>query len=265
MIKKPTIIKLVSIYFIITNIGMNLLAKEIDPKVKGKEIAFNVEKANEGFGGETSTMEMILINARGEKTTRKMTSKIFEVKGDGDKSLIEFELPADVAGTRMLTWSHKIKDNDQWMYLPAFKKIKRISSRNKTGSFMGSEFSFEDLGSQEPEKYEQIYIGEEEINGRKCWVLEQVPTDPKSGYTKLKTWIDQGYMNAAKIQYYDRKGSLLKTALFSDYKQHGQFWRIGKITMRNHQTKKSSVLTWVNRKLTKDIKNSEFDKAELDQ
>lgn len=231
---------------------------------KGLEIAQKVDKANSGFEGENSEVEMILINAYGDKTVRRMINVIYEVGDDGDKSRIEFLWPADVKGTRMLTWSHKTDDDDQWLYLPAIKRVKRISSRNKSGSFMGSEFSYEDLGSQEVEKFEHTYVGEEEIDGRQVWKTSRKPTDARSGYSKQVVWTDKGYMNPVKIEYYDRKGELLKTSVFNDYKKVDGLWRVGSIDVLNHQTKKRSTLTWKTRELKVDLDEDEFDSDELD-
>ena len=97
-------------------------------------------------------MVMTLKNRAGKTSRRIIRIKTLESKGDGDKSLSLFDEPADVKGTSMLTYSHGLKPDDQWLYLPALKRVKRINSRNKSGPFMGSEFAFEDLGSQEVEK-----------------------------------------------------------------------------------------------------------------
>jgi outer membrane lipoprotein-sorting protein len=233
------------------------------PEQKGLEIARKSEKANNGFKGEKSTMEMILLNAAGEKIERKMDSKVRETTDDGDMSIITFKWPADVKGTKMLTWTHKKDDDDQWLYLPSIKRVKRISSRNKSGSFMGSEFSYEDLGSQEIEKYSYKHIKDEKLNGRDSWVLERVPNDKKSGYSKQVIWMDKEYLNATKTEYYDRKGDLLKTANFSNYKKFGEFWRAGKIEMTNHQTSKKSILTWSDRELGKKFSKRDFNKNSL--
>jgi len=231
---------------------------------KGLAIARKVDKANEGFASESSTMEMTLINAHGDKTTRKMKSQLLETKDDGDRSRIEFDWPADVKGTRMLTWTHKKADDDQWLFLPAIKRVKRISSKNKSGSFMGSEFTYEDIGSQEIEKFKHKFLAEEAIEGRKAWKIERIPTASDSGYSRQVSWIDQEYNNAIKIEYYDRKGDLLKTAKFSDYKKFGKFWRLGKLDMVNHQTRKSSILAWSGRKVGIAINPSSFESTELE-
>lgn len=112
---------------------------------------------------------------------------------------------------------------------------------------MGSEFAFEDLGSQEVEKYTYRFVEETEVSGRKTWLLERIPVSPKSGYSKEMVWMDQQYFNPLKIEYYDRKGELLKVATFQDYTQYDQLWRVNKIEMLNVQTKKKSIITWSKR------------------
>jgi len=229
---------------------------------KGWDIAKNVEKANNGFVGEDAETEMVLFNAHGDQVVRRMTTKTRETPRDGDKAVSEFLWPADVKGTRMLTWTHKKKDDDQWLYLPAIKRVKRISSRNKSGAFMGSEFAYEDLGSQEPEKFTHKFLEETVFDERKVWLLEQVPLY-RSGYSREKIWMDQKYLNPVKIEYYDRKGELLKTARFTGYRRYGQFWRMGQIEMTNHQTRKRSIVRWKKRALGRDLDPEDFESENL--
>lgn len=233
------------------------------PEEKGLDIAKQTDTVNSGFRGESANMKMILINAHGDKVERKMTSKSKEIKDDGDKSVITFIWPADVKGTKMLTWTHKKEDDDQWLYLPALKRVKRISSRSKTGSFMGSEFSYEDLGSQEVEKYTYKYIKDATYNKKECWVSERYPKDKKSGYSKQLVWTQKDINNPVKIEYYDRKGELLKTATFKGYKKIKKWWRAKKIKMVNHQTQKRSTLIWKKRKIGLKFSNKEFHKNKL--
>lgn len=230
---------------------------------KGFDIMKKAEDFNNGFLGESSKMQMLLINAHGDKVERKMQSKITETKDDGDKSVITFLWPADVKGTKMLTWTHKKTDDDQWLYLPALKRVKRINSRNKTGSFMGSEFSYEDLGSQEVEKYTYKFVKEDKLNDRKVWIIERTSVEKNSGYSKEVVYMDQEYQNPVKIEYYDRKKELLKVSNFTDYKKYGKYWRFNKIEVKNVQTKKSSVLTWQDRELNQKYSESDFNQARL--
>ena len=252
-----------SVLIALAALGLAVPARAQSAEQKGLALARKIDAFNDGYKSETSLLEMELINAHGDRTTRKMRSWQIEKAGDGDRSRIEFEWPADVKGTRMLTWTHKKDDDDQWLFLPAINRVKRISSNNKSGSFMGSEFAYEDLGSQEIEKYEHKYLGDETLNGRKTWKLERVPVDKESGYSRLVSWIDQEYMQPLKVEYYDRKGELLKTATFAGYTKQGKWWRPGSIVMVNHQTKKQSHLTWRERKIGADVRAKDFDSDQL--
>lgn len=211
---------------------------------RGLEIAKERKARDEGWKDSIATMEMVLKNAQGESSTRAMRLKSFEVDGDGDKGLTIFDQPRDVKGTAFLNHSHTLDADDQWLYLPALKRVKRISSRNKSGPFMGSEFAYEDLSSFELEKYSFNYLRNEAIEGVESYVLEQVPTDKNSGYTKQLVWLDQQHYRPIKVEFYDRKGALLKTLQFEDYKQYlNQYWRAHTMAMVNHQTGKSTLLT----------------------
>jgi hypothetical protein len=246
--------------------GHPALSKET-PEQKGLRIAKLTREKNEGFKGETAEMEMILIDAYNSKTVRQMTSKVMEDDSDGDKSLMVFLNPKDVKGTKMLTHSHKDSDDDQWLFLPSLRRVKRISSRNKSSSFMGSEFSYEDLGSQEIEKYNYKWIRDAKTKkGEQLWILQRVPKK-KSGYSKMVMYVSKGKNNPVKIDYYDRKGELLKSATFTDYKVYKvgkkKLYRAHKIHMKNVQTKKQSIFTWKQRKLGVGHKSRDFDKRSL--
>ncbi|MDB2426212.1 outer membrane lipoprotein-sorting protein, partial [bacterium] len=199
----------------------------------------------------------------GDVVKRKMESKTLEVAGDGDRTLVTFLWPADVKGTKMLTWTHKAKEDDQWLYLPALKRVKRINSRSKTGSFMGSEFSYEDIGGQEAEKFDYKFIKDDALEKRKVWVLERVAKDKKSGYSKQVVWMDQEYNSPLKIEYYDRKSELLKVSILSGHTKINKWWRAGQIAMENVQTKKKSIISWTGRKLGKSLSKSIFNKSRL--
>ena len=190
------------------------------PEEKGLAIAKQAEERDKGFGDYTAEMKMVLISRHGDKITRKMRGRFLEVKTDGDKSLLIFDNPRDVKGTAMLTHSHKDQSDEQWLYLPALRRTKRISSSGKAGAFMASEFTYEDLTSQEVEKFKFKWLRDEEYNGQLCHVLERIPTDPDSGYTKEILWLDQAELRSWKIEFYDRKQTKLKTLTSSKFKKH---------------------------------------------
>jgi outer membrane lipoprotein-sorting protein len=231
--------------------------------ITNEEVAIKADKVTDGFISSTAKMTMTLINARGQKTIRKMHSKTLEGK-NGDKSLMIFLTPADVKGTKMLTHEHIKGDDDQWMYLPALKRVKRIASRNKSGSFMGSEFSYEDTANSSWEKYTyKNDLEEVEFNGIKCYKGTRVPKDKNSGYTKQITWIDMKNLLVQKVEYFDRKKEHLKTAIFSEYKNISGIWRMGKIKMSNHQNSKQTILQWSDDKIKVGLKDKDFSKRKL--
>lgn len=214
---------------------------------KGLSIAQESDRRNEGFGDSSATLLMILRNRQGEESKREIRSNTLEVNNDGDKSLIIVDHPKDVAGTALLTYTHRQGDDDRWLYLPGLKRVKRIASSNKSGPFMGSEFAFEDLGSQEVDKYRYKHLRDEPLDGQNCFVFERFPTDKDSGYTRQVIWMDQAEYRALKIEFYDRKQSLLKTLTLAGYDKFlGRFWRPGKLDMVNHQTGRKTHLIWNN-------------------
>lgn len=231
---------------------------------RGLEIAQEAEARNIGWGDTESLANMVLRNKAGKESVRKMRIQSFEVQSDGDKGIVIFDEPKDIRGTALLTHSHKTGDDDQWLYLPALKRVKRIASRNKSGPFMGSEFSYEDLSSQEVEKYTYNYAGDTELNGEKVWILERFPVDINSGYTKQVSYMDPVEYRIRKVEYYDRKNSHLKTLEMSDYRLYlDKYWRPHQLDMVNLQTGKSTTLSWETIEFRTGVTESDFTEAAL--
>jgi len=234
-----------SIILILVLLPFQLQAQSAEDK--GLEIAKAARAYDRGFGDFTADMVMTLKNKNGDTSTRFIRIRTLEVEGDGDKSLSIFDEPKDVKGTAMLTYSHGLDADDQWLYLPALKRVKRISSRNKSGPFMGSTFAFEDLGSQEVEKYHYTFLREEACGDWQCYVIERQPAYEHSGYTKQIAWLDKEAYRVVKAEYYDRKKALLKTLTAGDFQQFlDHYWRPGKMDMVNHQKGTSTRLEWKN-------------------
>lgn len=231
---------------------------------RGLEIAEESDRRDAGFDNLEVTLTMTLRNRQGQESTRKMRNKTLEVMDDGDKSLIIFDEPRDVAGTAFLSFTHAEGPDDQWLYLPALKRVKRIASNNKSGPFMGSEFAYEDISSQEVPKYTYKYMGDETLDGVAHFVVERYPTDKKSGYTKQVVWYDQDEYRPMKIDFYDRKEALLKTLTYHEYQQHlDQYWRANRFEMVNHQTGKSTTLVFDDYAFRTGLTDRDFDKNSL--
>ncbi len=248
-----------------TLILMPVILSAETPEENGLAIATEMDRRDKGFKDVTANMLMVLKNRHGQESTRRIRMKVLEVEGDGDKSLMIFDNPKDVKGTAFLNFTHKKGDDDQWMYLPALKRVKRISSRNKSGSFMGSEFAYEDISSQEVEKYTYKWIRDEEYKGMDCFIVEYYPVDKKnSGYTRQVSWIDKLEYRAHKVEYFDRKNSHLKTLTFKEYKKYlDRFWRADEMNMVNHQNGKSTRLEFSDYDFQTGLKDKDFSKNSL--
>jgi outer membrane lipoprotein-sorting protein len=226
---------------------------------KGLRIAVEADRRNNEFGDSVADLTMLIAASREDIISREMRQMNLEVVDDGDKSIMVFDRPRDLKGTAILTFSHKTEADEQWLYLPALKRVKRISSADKSGPFMGSEFAFEDLSSQEIEKYSYSYLGDETVDGEPYYVVERIPTDKYSGYSRLVTWVDHQEYRLHRVDYYDRKNTLLKTMVAADYQKYlDRFWRPGTMTMTNHQTGKSTTLKFDNYQFRTGLKDSDF-------
>jgi len=234
------------------------------PKEKGLRIAQEAQARDTGFGNYTADQTMILRNKRGQESDRHLRISVLENETGGDMSLIVFDRPRDVKGTAMLTHSHKVDDDDQWLYLPALKRVKRISSSNKAGSFMGSEFAYEDMTSQELEKYTYRWLRDEPCGELTCWVSERTPIGKNSGYKRQISWIDQQEYRIWKVEYYDRKDAHLKTLSVPSHQQYlAKYWRADEMLMVNHLTGKSTRLIWSNYEFGADLDENDFTKISL--
>mgnify|MGYP005989355747 FL=1 len=231
---------------------------------KGLAIAQQTKESDKGWSDMQARMTMVLRNSQGQESIREIRIKSLEQEADGDKSLSIFDKPLDVKGTAFLSFSHPVGADDQWLYLPALKRVKRIASRNKSGPFMGSEFAYEDLTSFEIEKYTYKYLGDEPCGTEQCSVVEQYPIDQFSGYTRRVAWIDQSEHRLHKIAFFDRKDAPLKTLTYADYQQYsGKHWRPGMMKMVNHQTNKNTDLIWADYQFKNGLSDADFNKNSL--
>ena len=239
-------------------------ADSASPEERGLQIARDADARDRGFGDYTAGVVMVLRNRQGQESRRQLRLKILEIPEDGDKSLFIFDNPRDVQGTALLVHAHKEDADDQWLYLPALKRVKRISSSNRSGSFMGSEFAYEDMTAQEVEKYAYRYLRDEPCDALDCYVIERFPSDKDSGYRRQVVWYDQGELRPWKVEYYDRKDAHLKTLTMGEYAQYlDRFWRAGRLEMVNHATGKSTTMTWRDYEFRTGLNDRDFTKTGL--
>lgn len=235
-----------------------------DSAKRGLEIAQQRKAKDVGWQNSVAEVTMVLRNAHGQAAERKMTVSTIEIQDDGDKGLTVFESPRDVSGTAFLSFSHVNTADEQWIYLPALKRVKRIASKNKSGPFMGSEFAFEDMTSFEVARFDYEYIGEETLNNMAMYVVDQFPKYEFSGYSKQRVWIDKEHYRVYKVDFYDKKDALLKTLEYDEFKLYqDKFWRPMLSVVYNEQTGKSTELITESLEFGVDLDESDFDKDSL--
>ena len=232
---------------------------------KGLQIARDARKQDEGFGNFAAGMSMVLRNKKGQESLREVRVKVLEAENDGNMSLFVFDQPRDARGTALLIHGHKDRPDDQWLYLPALKRVKRISSSNRSGSFMGSEFTYEDMTVQEVEKFTYRYLRDEPCgDGLDCVVTERAPVEKGSVYRRQVVWRDKEELRVWKVEYFDRKDAHLKTLTLGEYQQYLEsYWRAGKMIMVNHLTGKSTDLVWTDYQFRTDIDERDFTRTGL--
>ena len=229
------------------------------PEEKGLAIIKEMDLLDRDWRDQRASLIMILRNRKGQESRRELRISTLEIHDDGDKSLTVFDSPRDVKGTAFLSFTHATEPDEQWLYLPALKRVKRISSRNKSGSFMGSEFAYEDLSSHEVEKFNYRWLRDENLDGKRTRVVEYFPEYRNSGYTRQVIWIDSNILKIIKTEFYDRRNSLLKTLTIKDYRQYlGKFWRAETMQMVNNQTGKSTEIQWSDYQFRTGLRDRDF-------
>jgi hypothetical protein len=220
-----------------------------DAKAKGREITAESIRRDAGFSDTRSEMTMLLMSDGVEVSRRTLRMSVLEGPNEdaGDKSVIFFETPKDVQGTVLLTHTKILAPDDQWIFIPAISRVKRIASANKSGPFLGSEFAYEDLTAQELGKYDYLWLRDEACPApeaaRSCHVVQRKPLYENSGYRRQVAWLDTTDYQFRKIEFYNQEDRLLKTLTLAGYRQHeGRFWRPHQLTMVNHQTGRSTKL-----------------------
>ena len=249
--------------------GLVIAASPVEaqtPEQKGRAVAEEADRQDFGWHDNASIMRMVLRNRSGQESVRELRRRVLESteKERGDKSIIIFESPRDIQGTALLSHTRILEPDDQWLYLPALKRVKRISSGNKSGPFVGSEFAYEDLVSQEVDKYEYRWLRDERCGDLECAVVERYPRYENSGYTRQIVWWDKEEYRVQKIEYYDRKDTLLKTLTYHDYQEYnGEYWRPDRMAMVNHQNGKSTDLVFEEWTFGAGVSDNEFTASRL--
>jgi outer membrane lipoprotein-sorting protein len=182
--------------------------------VYAQDAAAIVKASRDRIKADTvSTRSRMVISAKDGKTSERLIDQYSKDGQDGSRTMIVFQSPASVAGTRFLTMENKNGKNDQWIFLPSLGKVRRIDSSEGSGSFMGTDLSYDDIASSSRESSLDTHrlLKEENLNGAVCYVIESVPRDSSYQYGKMIQWIDKANGISYRIELYDKKGALAKT------------------------------------------------------
>ena len=218
-----------------------------DPVVHGRQIAEYSDRYDTGWIDEVLQGNMTLFDAGGDSVRRSFTRLVHERPEKGDKIITRFLSPAEIKGFAALTHETPGRSDDNWLYLPANKRVRRISGANNTASFQGTEFTYEDLSNLDPREYDWRFLeattiqrDQEEIP---VYKLDAKPTYKDTGYSHLVVYIHRSAWRQERIEYYDKAGRHLKTRDSTSWRHlHGRFWRSFRIEITNHQTGKRTLL-----------------------
>jgi len=236
-------------------IALPLFAQSEQTGLQIIEKVYNRHTPDELIGDLT----MILINSRGEKRVRKIKQYIKDF-GNTEKKIMFFVLPADIRNTSFMNWSYSDegKSDDQWIYLPALKRVKRISSDSKSDYFMGSDFTYDDLGDRKPSADNHKLLREKNYKGEDCYVVESVPKDEDYMYSRTVTWVIKDKWIGLKKEFYDEDGEYLKTLNIDKYEKIKGYWIILKTEMHNEQKNHTTIIQLSNLKINSGIPANMF-------
>lgn len=224
----------------------------------GLEVIQNVYNRPTG-NDMTGNLIMTIENSRGNQRVRKIKQFVKSVKG-GEKKIMFFLSPADVKNTSFMTWSYDdaSKSDDQWIYLPALKKVKRISSDSKGDYFMGSDFTYDDLGDRHPMDDTHTILREEVVNGEETIVIESVPKVEEYMYSRTVTWVIKDTWIGLKKEFYDEDDELLKILTVEGQKSFGDVIILTKVKMNNVQRNQFTIMEFSDVQIDKGIPNNKF-------
>lgn len=222
-----------------------IIAQTAYAQLSGRDIMLKVDERGE-VKTEYNKTKMTLINKKGKTRVRDVVryEKSYDgEKGIDSKSLIFFEYPSDIRGTGLLLWSYVDvgKEDDRWLYLPALKKIRRIAGESKNDYFMGTDFTYDDMGGRNVDDDTHKLLGKEILDGVECYKIESVPVDKDDQYSKKIAWVIPDKWITAKVEFYDKNEKLQKALTISDIRKVDKIWTPHLLFMDNlrkkHQTK----------------------------
>ncbi len=220
-----------------------------DPREYGNQLANYADLYDSGWRDEVLKGRMTLFAASGDSVVRSFARMTYESRDrrKGNKIVVKFLQPAEIAGVAALTFENPGSSDDSWLWLPSSKRTRRISGANNTASFQGTEFTYEDLGDVDPTEYDWRFLEETTLKRGSesipVYKLRARPTYRDTGYSSLVVYINKEHWRHERIEYYDKTQRRLKSRDSSEWQLfHGRFWRAKRVEMTNHLTGKRTLL-----------------------
>ena len=244
----------------------------LSPTDRGKAVYAEVDQKHgplmgyggPGYGDSQSKFTAVITTDSGKQFTREVRLKYLENSPDGNMRIVVFDKPRDLKRHALLTISHKQGLDEQWSYDPETKQVARMNSNNAFTPFSGSEIAFEDISSQDIDKYRYEFVREENYQGKTIQIVNRFPKDRHSGYSRLETWVDADTYLVSKVDYYDKSGKLLKTLSLNGYQLYDdKYWRAQNMFMKNHQNGRSTKLTWSDYRFNTGLSKNDFNPSSL--
>ena len=231
---------------------------------RGLAIAIAADKAESGFGAERTIADMTIQTGTGDVETR--TFRLTLLDSDPERSLVELLEPARHRGMKVLTLAEKAGEDQVFVYFPKHGRNQRIVGRKRTGRFLGSDLTFEDLGSRKHYRYDHRYLRDESVGGLSCHVVESIPKDADTGYSRIELWREVGTYRLLKVAWYDRAGgALLKTGVFSEWTKVDGFARPGRYEIVSAETGRKTALVFRDRAVKNGLPDGVFSPESLDR
>lgn len=254
-VEKQVLISLLTLALLASTGGFVLSAGELT----GPEI---IEKVDSASTPETvnAILTMTLINEKGEEKVREMEAW----NRGNDDSVMVFREPENIAGTALLKTVDDVGEENTWLYLPSLGVTKNMSQQASNKKFMGSDFTYDDLGARNTDEYTYELLRMEDSAGEKIYVVVGTAKDPEmTGYSKIRSWISEKNWKPEKVEYYDLDGELLKVQRNSRIEKIKGFWIVQKMAMENKQRGSKTVLTWKEYEINTELPENMFDPEAL--
>ena len=206
-----------------------------------------------------ASLTMTLINRQNRQRVRSLISWSKDF-GEDTKSIMQFTDPGDVRGVGFLSWEYEDpdRDDDRWLYLPALRRVRRIAGSSKDDAFMGSDFTYDDMGDRTVDEDTHRFVRQDTLNGHTCWVIESTPVDDDDAYSRRVSWVRTDAPVTEQVEYYDLQNNLLKVLQMQDVRMHQGFWTVFRMEMRNVQENHRTILVFSEKSYDQGVNDSMF-------